>query len=57
MIHPGKYPNINLFGNELICFVISHGDPWCIMIPETLFDHIILWYHQLLSHIGMTKSI
>ena len=31
------------------------GEPWRIAIPETLLDSIISWYHQILSHIGMTR--
>ena len=50
-----KYPTINLDGTELICYVTTQGEPWGIAIPETLLDSIINWYHQILSHIGMTR--
>ena len=53
--NPEKYPTINLDGTELICYVTTRGEPWCIAIPETLLDSIISWYHQILSHIGMTR--
>ena len=53
--NPDKYPTINLDGIELICYVITTEEPWCIAIPETLLASIISWYHQILSHIGMTR--
>ena len=31
------------------------GAPWQIVIPETLIDPIIIWYHKILSHVGMTR--
>ena len=40
---------------DLICYVMTRGEPWHIVIPETLLDSIISWYHQILSHIGMTR--
>ena len=40
---------------DLICYVPTRGEPWCIIILETLLDSIISWYHQILSHIGMTR--
>ena len=53
--NPDKYPTINLDGTELICYVMTQGEPWRIAIPETLLDSMINWYHQILSHIGMTR--
>ena len=53
--NPDKYPTINLYGMELICYVTTWGEPWCIAIPDTLLDSVISWYHQILSHIGMTR--
>ena len=52
---PDKYPTINLDGTELICYVTTQGEPWCIAIPDSLLDSVITWYHQILSHIGMTR--
>ena len=31
------------------------NEPWRKVIPATLLDSIINWYHQILSHIGMTR--
>ena len=53
--NPDKYPIINLDGTELICYVTTRDESWCIVIPETLLDSIIKWYHQILSHIGITR--
>ena len=53
--NPNKYPTINLDGTDLICYVTTRGEPWHIVILETLLDSIISWYHQILSHIGMTR--
>ena len=53
--NPDKYPTINLDGTELIYFVTTKNEPWRIVIPNTLLDSIISWYHQILSHIGMTR--
>ena len=39
--NPDKYPTINLDGTELTCYVTTKGEPWCIVIPETLLDSII----------------
>ena len=50
-----KYPTINLDGTELICYITTKNEPWRIVIPNTLLDIIIKWYHQVLSHIGMTR--
>ena len=54
-MHPQKYLTITLDGINLICHITSLGAPWCIVIPDTLLDPILLWYHQILSHIGMTR--
>ena len=40
---------------ELICYVMTRGEPWHIAIPDSLLDSIISWYHQILLHIGMTR--
>ena len=53
--NPDKYPTINLDGMELVCYVTTQGEPWCIAIPDTLLDSIINCYHQILSHIGITR--
>ena len=53
--NPEKYPIINLDGIELICYITKPGESWCIAILDTLLDIIIKWYHQILSHIGMTR--
>ena len=53
--NPDKYPTINLDGIELICYVMAQGEPLHIFIPDTLLDIIIKWYHQVLSHNGMTR--
>ena len=37
------------------CYVTTKNEPWRIVIPNTLLDSIISWYHQILSHIGMTR--
>ena len=50
-----NYPTINLDDTELICYVTARGEPWHIAIPDTLLDSIVSWYHQILSHIGMTR--
>ena len=50
-----KYPTITLDNVELICIVTMLGAPWRIVIPETLIDPIIIWYHKILFHIGMTR--
>ena len=50
-----KYSTINLDGTELICNVTTQGEPWRIVIPETLLDTVISWCHQILLHIGMTR--
>ena len=54
-MNPQKYPTITLDGIDLICYITIPGAPWRIVIPETLLDPIILWYHKILSHIGMTR--
>ena len=53
--NPDKYPTINLDGMEIICCVMTQGEPWKIVIPETLHHSFISWYHQIFSHIGMTR--
>ena len=53
--NPDKYPTVTLDGTELICYVTSKNKPWRIVILNTLLDSIISWYHQILSHIGMTR--
>ena len=53
--NPDKYPTVHLDGTELICYVTTKNESWCIVIPNTLLDSIISWYHQILSHIGMTR--
>ena len=54
-MNPQKYPTITLDGIDLICYVTILDISWCIVIPETLLNPIILWYHKILSHIGMTR--
>ena len=54
-MNPQKYPTITLDGIDLICYVTILDTPGHIVIPETLLDPIILWYHKILSHIGMTR--
>ena len=54
-LYPQKYPTITLDGIDLICHMTNIGAPWCIVIPDTLLDPILLWYHEILSHIGMTR--
>ena len=52
---PQKYPTITLDGIDLICHITNIGAPWRIVIPDTLLDPILLWYHRILSRIGMTR--
>ena len=40
---------------RIICCVMTQGEPWKIVIPETLHHSFISWYHQIFSHIGMTR--
>ena len=40
---------------HFICFVRNPGDTWHIAIPTSLLDPITNWYHQMLSHVGMTR--
>ena len=44
--NPDKYPTINLDGTELICYVTTRGEPWCIAIPDSLLDSIIILSYQ-----------
>jgi transposase InsO family protein len=48
--HPQPFGNINL-----ICYNNTPTEPWRIVIPNTLIDMVIDWYHQILSHVGMTR--
>ena len=50
-----KYPTITLDGINLICYITIMGALWCIVIPETLLDPILPWYHKILSHFGMAR--
>ena len=36
-------------------FVKNPGDTWRIVIPTSLSNPIIYWYHQMLTHVGMTR--
>ena len=36
-------------------FVKNPGDTWRIVIPTSLSNPIIYWYHQILAHVGMTR--
>ena len=52
---PDKYPTINLDGTELLYYITTQGELWCMAIPDSLLDSIISWHHQILSHIGMMR--
>jgi hypothetical protein len=41
---------------ELLCFV-PRGQPqaWKIALPDNMLAPLIQWYHQSLSHVGMTR--
>ena len=54
-INPQKYPTITFNCIDLICCIAVLGIPWQIVIPETLIDRIIIWYHKILSHVRMTR--
>jgi hypothetical protein len=43
-----------LFGNELVYFKSSPDALAKIYLPETLHDTTIAWYHEVLSHPGIT---
>jgi hypothetical protein len=53
--HPLKFPSINFHDIHLIYFVKNPGDTWHTAIPTSLLDPITNWYHQMLSHVGMTR--
>ena len=53
--HPLQFPSINFHDIFLICFVKNPGDTWRIAIPTSLLDPIIIRYHQMLAHVGMTR--
>ncbi len=50
-----KFLFTNFHDIFLICFVKNPGETWRIFIPTLLLDPIINWYHQRLSHMGMTR--
>ena len=46
--NPEEYPTINKDDTYLICYVVTTNEPWCKVIPETLLNYIVSWYHQIL---------
>ena len=54
--NPITFPSINFHDLHLICFVKNPGDTWRIAVPTSLLDPIFNWYHQMLAHVGMTRS-
>ena len=53
--NPDKYPAINQDCTKLICYVMIHSELRENIIPETLLNSNISWYHQTILHIGITR--
>jgi transposase InsO family protein len=40
---------------NLICYVNQPNQPWKICIPDALMGNMIKWYHEILTHVGITR--
>jgi hypothetical protein len=54
---PDKYPLMQIGQFSLIVYLKEPNTPWRIVIPDSLLDHIIHWYHLSLNHAGMSNLI
>ena len=50
---PQHYARVLMDHNvQSICYMPQANAPWKICIPDALLDHMITWYHLVLSHVG-----
>jgi len=52
---PQKYVMQQIGQEQLVCYRSHPQRPWRIVIPSTLLDNVIAWYHHVLNHVGMTR--
>ena len=47
-----------LFGNyQLICYQRLNNTNWKIVLADAVLENVILWYHHVLNHAGMTNLL
>ena len=55
--YPNQFQVIDLHGVPLVCHTKSPQHPWKIVIPNSILDDTVRWYHQFLNHIGQRRLI
>ena len=54
---PKHYYSEEVHGNEIVYYKPSSEAKPKIYLPESLHDEIIAWYHEFLSHPGITRLV
>jgi hypothetical protein len=55
LLYQDMYDLQEFYGTEMIYGCDDGDDQWRIVLPDTLIDQAISWYHYVLGHVGTAR--
>jgi hypothetical protein len=55
LLEHDQYEVQEFYGTHLVCRHDNNNDQWKIVLPKTLIDPAINWYHHVLGHVGTAR--